>query len=30
VSGIVEYETSDKLTDPQIVAKVKTHYGIDG
>jgi hypothetical protein len=26
---IVEIETTDKLTDPQIVAKVKEHYGID-
>jgi hypothetical protein len=26
---IVELETTDKLTDPQIVAKVKEHYGID-
>ena len=26
---IVGVETSDKLTDPQIVAKVKEHYGID-
>jgi hypothetical protein len=26
---IVEMETSDKLTDPQIIAKVKEHYGID-
>ena len=26
---IVEIETTDKLTDPQIVAKVKQHYGID-
>jgi len=26
---IVEVETADKLTDPQIVAKVKEHYGID-
>ncbi len=25
----VEIETTDKLTDPQIVAKVKEHYGID-
>ena len=25
----VEIETADKLTDPQIVAKVKEHYGID-
>ena len=25
----VENETTDKLTDPQIVAKVKEHYGID-
>jgi len=24
----VEIETTDKLTDPQIVAKVKQHYGI--
>ena len=27
--SIVGVETSDKLTDPQIVAKVKEHYGID-
>ena len=26
---LVEIETADKLTDPQIVAKVKEHYGID-
>jgi len=26
---IVQIETTDKLTDPQIVAKVKEHYGID-
>ena len=26
---IVAIETTDKLTDPQIVAKVKEHYGID-
>ena len=26
---IVEIETTDKLTDPQIVAKVKEHYKID-
>jgi phage-related protein len=26
---IVRVETTDKLTDPQIVAKVKEHYGID-
>jgi len=26
---IVGIETADKLTDPQIVAKVKEHYGID-
>jgi hypothetical protein len=25
----VDIETTDKLTDPQIVAKVKEHYGID-
>jgi hypothetical protein len=25
---IVGIETTDKLTDPQIVAKVKEHYGI--
>ena len=25
---IVEIETTDKLTDPQIIAKVKEHYGI--
>jgi hypothetical protein len=25
----VDIETSDKLTDPQIVAKVKKHFGID-
>ena len=24
----VDVETSDKLTDPQIVAKVKEHFGI--
>ena len=27
--SLVGVETSDKLTDPQIVAKVKEHYGID-
>ena len=27
--SIVGIETTDKLTDPQIVAKVKEHYGID-
>ncbi len=27
--SIVGVETSDKLTDPQIVAKVKEHFGID-
>ena len=27
--SIVGVDTSDKLTDPQIVAKVKEHYGID-
>ena len=27
--SIVAVETTDKLTDPQIVAKVKQHYGID-
>jgi hypothetical protein len=27
--SIVAVETADKLTDPQIVAKVKEHYGID-
>ena len=26
---IVEIETTDKLTDPQIVAKVKEHFGVD-
>jgi hypothetical protein len=26
---IVAIENTDKLTDPQIVAKVKEHYGID-
>ena len=26
---IVGIETTDRLTDPQIVAKVKEHYGID-
>lgn len=26
---IVAVESADKLTDPQIVAKVKEHYGID-
>jgi hypothetical protein len=26
---IVGIEASDKLTDPQIIAKVKEHYGID-
>jgi hypothetical protein len=26
--GIVAVETTDKLTDPQIMAKVKEHYGI--
>jgi hypothetical protein len=26
---IVGIETADKLTDPQIVARVKDHYGID-
>lgn len=26
---IVRIETTDKLTDPQIVARVKEHYGID-
>jgi hypothetical protein len=26
---IVEIETTDQLTDPQIVAKVKEHFGID-
>ena len=26
---IVGIETTDKLTDPQIVARVKEHYGID-
>jgi hypothetical protein len=26
---VVGIETTDKLTDPQIVAKVKEHYGID-
>ena len=27
--SIVGIETTDKLTDPQIIAKVKEHYGID-
>jgi hypothetical protein len=27
--GAVEIETTDKLTDAQIVAKVKAHYAID-
>ena len=27
--AIVGIETTDKLTDPQIVAKVKEHFGID-
>ena len=26
---IVGIETTDKLTDPQIIAKVKAHYGIE-
>ena len=26
---VVDIETTDKLTDPQIVAKVKEHFGID-
>ena len=26
---VVGIETTDKLTDPQIIAKVKEHYGID-
>jgi len=26
---VIEVETSDKLTDPQIVAKVKDYYGYD-
>ena len=26
---VVRIETTDKLTDSQIVAKVKEHYGID-
>jgi hypothetical protein len=26
---IIDIETTDKLTDPQIVAKVKDHFGID-
>jgi hypothetical protein len=26
---VVGIETSDKLTDPQIIAKVKEHYGIE-
>jgi hypothetical protein len=26
---VVRIETTDKLTDPQIIAKVKEHYGID-
>jgi hypothetical protein len=26
--SIVAVESTDKLTDPQIVAKVKEHYGI--
>jgi len=25
----VEIETTDELTEPQIVAKVKEHYGIE-
>jgi hypothetical protein len=28
-TGIVGIETTDKLTDQQVVAKVKEHYGID-
>ena len=28
-NNTVAVETTDKLTDPQIVAKVKEHYGID-
>lgn len=27
---VVDIETADKLTDPQIVAKVKQHFEIDG
>lgn len=27
--SIVAVETTDRLTDPQIVAKVKEHYGLD-
>ncbi len=27
---VVGIETTDTLTDPQIIAKVKEHYGIDG
>jgi hypothetical protein len=26
--SVVTVESADKLTDPQIVAKVKEHYGI--
>ena len=26
---VIAIETTDKLTDPQIVAKVKEHYGLD-
>ena len=26
---LVDVDTTDKLTDPQIVAKVKEHYGVD-
>jgi hypothetical protein len=26
---VVRIDTTDKLTDPQIIAKVKEHYGID-
>jgi hypothetical protein len=29
LEGTVEIETTDKMTDPQILAKVKKHYGID-
>lgn len=28
-ASLVAVESTDKLTDPQIVAKVKEHYGID-
>ena len=29
LAGVVGLETTDTLTDPQIVAKVKRHYGIE-